>query len=194
MRKIAILLCMLPLAARADDLGKARKYLKQMQYRQAWKMAVKAERSETSGPEQLIEAYRLQGLAQAAMGKGKRATQAFRKLLAIQPDFRLPDSVSPKLMPPFEQAVTAAAQKQKPIRLEHAPPNAGDWWQCRDATRLPKRQRQRIQVDRRLAARCLASTWAVPDASALRGTRKWKKHGRSDDSKPCRPQLRAAQI
>lgn len=126
MRWIAVIACLLPLAAWAgDDLQQAAQLFKQMNYMQAWKTAQQVERSQASGPEELKSAYRMQGLSLAAMGKKRKAVIAFRKLLALDPAFRLSDDLSPRLTPPFFQAV-GISEKQKPIGLEHQPPVPGD--------------------------------------------------------------------
>jgi tetratricopeptide (TPR) repeat protein len=116
----------MPLAAWAgDDLQQAAQLFKQMNYMQAWKTAQRVVHSQASGPEELKAAYRLQGLSLAAMGKTHKAAIAFRKLLALDPAFRLSDDISPRLTPPFFQAV-GLSEKQKPIGLEHEPPLPGD--------------------------------------------------------------------
>jgi hypothetical protein len=121
-RYLLVLLILLPSTAwGADPLAKAKKALIKLEYRRAIRLARKVERSTKSGPQDMIEAYRIQGLGLASRGKRKQATLAFRKLLALDPDFRLTDDISPKLMPAFNKALTAA-EKQKPIRLIHKVP------------------------------------------------------------------------
>jgi hypothetical protein len=85
-------------------------------------MAKLVEKSPKSSPQDMIEAFRIQGLSLASRGKRKQAALAFRKLLALDPDFRLSDDISPKLMPAFHKAL-GAAEKQKPIRLVHKVPD-----------------------------------------------------------------------
>ena len=123
-RYLLVLLLLLPATAwgGGNPLTKARKSLLQLEYRRATRMAQLVVRSSRSSPEDMIEAYRIQGLSLAARGKRKQAARAFRKLLALDPDFRLSDDVSPKLRPPFHQAI-GAAERQKPIRLVHKVPD-----------------------------------------------------------------------
>jgi hypothetical protein len=67
----------------------------------------------------MVDAYRLKGLCLSAVGRLEGAVGAFRRLLSIDPTFRLSRDVSPKLAPPFFKAL---AMEQKPISLAHTPP------------------------------------------------------------------------
>jgi hypothetical protein len=114
-----------PLGALAGpELDEARELLRRMDYGRAMDRAEGVLRAAHSGPEELVEAYRILGLGAAALGRSGEAQTAFRRLLAIEPAFRLPREVSPKLRPPFERALAEAAG-QAPIGLEHEPPAVG---------------------------------------------------------------------
>ena len=125
-RRLAILLCLLPLAARAagpsPDMDKAAQLFKQMNYRGALKIATRMLKSAESEPEDLVTAYRLQGLCFAALGRNSKAVQSFKKLLAIDPAFRLSRDISPKLTPPFKKAVRLVGELD-PISLVHQEPD-----------------------------------------------------------------------
>jgi len=122
MRKLVFLLCFLPAVSLAgNELDKASKFFRQTDYRKALKWVQKALQDKDARPQNLIDAYRIQGLSFAARGKNKAAVDSFRKLLAIDPEFRLSKSISPKLTPPFYQAVGMAAEV-KPISMIHSPP------------------------------------------------------------------------
>lgn len=123
---VALGTCMLLLpagAAAADGPKRAGHLFKQMQYRQAVRAARSVIRDPGSGPRDLVEAYRVEGLSLAAQGKTQQAFRAFCNLLAIDPSFRLSDDISPKLTPPFLQAV-GASEKTRPVRISHRPPRA----------------------------------------------------------------------
>jgi len=125
-RRLAILLCLLPLAVRAAGLGpdseKATQLFKQMNYRGALKIAQKVLKSPESEPEDLVSAFRIQGLCYAAMGRNSKAVQSFKKLLAIDPSFRLSRDISPKLTPPFKKALRLVGDLD-PISLVHQEPD-----------------------------------------------------------------------
>lgn len=54
--------------------------------------------------EQLARAYRLLGLGRAAAGDAQGAVQAYRSLLAIEPDARVDANLAPRLRSPFFEA------------------------------------------------------------------------------------------
>jgi hypothetical protein len=66
--------------------------------------------------ERLIKIYHLQGLCLATLGKFSEAKEAFRKLLALDPSFRLGTDVAPKVRAPFDDAV-AEVVKRLEVRL-----------------------------------------------------------------------------
>lgn len=125
---IAVLVCM-PASAgqspQAAAVQEANGLLRRMSYRKALQAVEKVIVAPDSGPAELIEAYRIQGLSLAALNRKADAVKAFRRLLAIQPTFRLPKSVSPKLRTPFYQAVGMAVD-QAPIEVAHKPPEVGE--------------------------------------------------------------------
>jgi hypothetical protein len=109
-RRLAILLCLLPLtvwaAGSGPDMEKATQLFKQMNYRGALKIAQKLLKSTESEPEDLISAYRMQGLCFAAMGRNSKAVQSFKKLLT----------------PPFKKALRLVGDLD-PISLVHQEPD-----------------------------------------------------------------------
>jgi tetratricopeptide (TPR) repeat protein len=126
-RRLAILLCLLPVMAWAagpsPDLDKAARLFKQMNYRGALKIAQRALKSSESEPQDLVSAYRIQGLCLSALGKGSKAVHSFKKLLAIDPSFRLSRDISPKLTPPFKKALRLVGNLD-PISLIHQEPDS----------------------------------------------------------------------
>ncbi|HUU00414.1 MAG TPA: hypothetical protein VM425_03135 [Myxococcota bacterium] len=128
MRRLMLILVLfvVPALARAgdgDNLTRAKRFLDDMQYQKARRLAAGVLTSAGSGPEELVAAYRIHGLSLSAMGKTAAALADFRKLLAIKPDFRLSDDVSPKLAAPFYQAV-AINKNLAPLSLRHKAPAA----------------------------------------------------------------------
>jgi tetratricopeptide (TPR) repeat protein len=121
MRKLVFLLCFFPAISLAgSELDKANTLFRQTDYKKALFWVKKALKDKDARPRNLIDAYRIQGLSFAARGKTKAAVDSFRKLLAIDPEFRLSPSISPKLTPPFYQALGMAAEV-KPISIGHSP-------------------------------------------------------------------------
>jgi tetratricopeptide (TPR) repeat protein len=102
-----------------DNLNQAEQLFRQMQYQKA--LTVVTHMLEVAGndPKQLVESYSLQGLCFSALGRTEESVMAFRRLLAIDPDFQLSRDISPKLSPPFSKAL---AIEQKPILLKHNQP------------------------------------------------------------------------
>jgi hypothetical protein len=54
--------------------------------------------------DQLVTIYRILGTSNALLGKTEDAVDAFTRLLAIDPDHRLPKGTSPKINTPFKEA------------------------------------------------------------------------------------------
>lgn len=125
-RRLAILLCLLPVTVWAGgpspDMEKASQLFKQMNYRGALKIAQRALKSAESEPDDLMSAYRIQGLCLSALGKNSKAVQSFKKLLAIDPSYRLSRDISPKLTPPFKKALRLV-EDIDPISLVHQEPD-----------------------------------------------------------------------
>ena len=106
----------------ADDLRQAQKMYESMEYKAAATASDKALRSSGMRPEELIEAYRIQGLSLSILGKTEASAQAFMKLLSIDPTFRLSRDISPKVSAPFNQALSLS--KEAPgIVVKHGPPS-----------------------------------------------------------------------
>jgi hypothetical protein len=124
MRWSAIVLCLLSVQVFAkDDLEEASRLFKEMKYQNALQVAERMLKSPEMGPKDLIEAYQIQGLCLSALGRKKESTAAFKRLLAIDPSFRLSKSISPKLTPPFSQALDQSLGIE-PISLNHTPPDS----------------------------------------------------------------------
>ena len=111
----------LPAVARAEDnafLVQARADIDAVEFDKARESLERALLAGGSGPSQLAEIYRLTGEVAVAIGDPDGAEQAFLRLLAIAPDSKLRDGVSPKITAAFEAA--AAALGDKRLHLEYA--------------------------------------------------------------------------
>jgi hypothetical protein len=103
-----------------DNLKQAEQFFEETRFDRALAAVDRVLGSADVGPEQMVEAYRLKGLCLSALGRVDAAVMAFRRLLAIDPDFRLSRDISPKLAPPFYKAL---AMERRPISLTHNQPN-----------------------------------------------------------------------
>ncbi len=124
MRTWLVLIIGLTLAAdvRADDLvTQADRLFNDLEYDRAIEVADQVLQSAVSGPEQLLEAYRVKGLALSGKDEYEAAYMNFLELVAIDPQYRISPDVSPRLAAPFYQAVATSAE-QKRITLEHTTP------------------------------------------------------------------------
>ncbi|MBN2497397.1 MAG: tetratricopeptide repeat protein [Deltaproteobacteria bacterium] len=123
MRKLivaGVLLACLPV--RAGGLDEAWSEFRHLDYSRALAIADSVLASPDSGPELLLDAWRLQGLCYSALGRTDEAIKAFRKLLSLRPDFRLSTDISPKLAAPFYQAVAHQRGKGRlALKLSPAP-------------------------------------------------------------------------
>ncbi len=71
---------------------------------------------------ELVELYRLQGLAYLYVGDEQRARDSYERLLQAQPEFDLPASAPPKIRALFERLrEDIRAQRIKPVRVTLAP-------------------------------------------------------------------------
>jgi hypothetical protein len=126
MKRLFVLFGMIvpALAWAGGEFDDATQLFRKQEYGKVQQTAERVLKSAEAGPKELVEAYRWQGLALAAQGKTAEAVQAFRRLLAIEPGYKLPKGTSPKLTAPFFQAA-GMARDSGGILLLHQPPEAG---------------------------------------------------------------------
>lgn len=108
-----------------DPLAEARKAIGESDYATARSELAIARDAGGRSPAETAEMYRLSGIAEAALGDAKAATDAFARLLALSPDAALPAGTSPKIKRPFDAAsLSLAANAPLEVRLEtgSAPP------------------------------------------------------------------------
>jgi hypothetical protein len=120
---VAVCLLLVAAAGRAQAAGnpnleRARQELDELRYDDAQRSLEVALRSGDSGPEDLVEIYRLMGYVAAAKNDENAARRAFEVLLSIAPETRLPEGASPKLTEPFD-AARKSTEKKGPLRCRY---------------------------------------------------------------------------
>jgi tetratricopeptide (TPR) repeat protein len=121
------MMCCLPLAARAqtDALEEARAMVEGQEFEAAQEALTTLLESGDLDLEQLVEVYRLLAESAAALRQPDAATDAFIRLLVIQPDFYVASSASPLLREPFEQALAHWNENERPT-FRYRPPESID--------------------------------------------------------------------
>jgi hypothetical protein len=106
------------LPASADDLETARRQVEALDYRGARATLEQALLGGGNGPAELIELYRLRGEIAAALGDSAAAEEAFRRLLVLRPDARLPAGTAPKIEDRFRAAALSLPAGAR-LRVRH---------------------------------------------------------------------------
>ncbi|MBW1811233.1 MAG: hypothetical protein JRJ87_23790 [Deltaproteobacteria bacterium] len=120
--RLLVLLLLFPAIAWAQNpLDEARQLLDNLDFKGALQESTRALESPQAGPAELVDAYQIQGLSLSALQRADESLMAFKKLLSIDPTFRISADISPKLSAPFYQAV-GTAKELTPITLIHVPP------------------------------------------------------------------------
>jgi hypothetical protein len=88
-------------AAAEPSLADAQRQVLALEYGKAIQIAQRVIVRGGSSPAQLRQLYELLGQALASVGREPEAMTAFRQLLALQPDYRLPEHTSPKIRAPL---------------------------------------------------------------------------------------------
>ncbi len=98
-----------------DELSEAERLIANVDYEGAIPVLERISNAKGLTHEQLIRVYRNLATAQAVMGHGAQARDAFIKLIAIDPDFRADQNMSPRVKAPyFEARGVWSAQSVKP--------------------------------------------------------------------------------
>ncbi len=128
MKNLLVLVSILLLGtcvARADEvdelLAQADKLFNELEYQKAIKIADQILQTPNVTPEKIVEAYRVKGLSLSGDDRIDDAFMVFRRLLAIDPNYRLSKDVSPRLAAPFYQAA-AIAGEEGVVELVHIEP------------------------------------------------------------------------
>jgi hypothetical protein len=85
-------------------LTAVRKAVEDVRYDDARGLLVEALRAGHNSPEELVEIYQLSAATATVLGQSELAEQYYRRVLALDPDARLPADASPKLRQPFVAA------------------------------------------------------------------------------------------
>jgi len=151
MKKFFFILFMLSLGiawAGANHLERANRLFRSTEYKKALEQLKSVLESSSAQPSELMEAYRLSGLCNAALGISSKSEYDFLRLLILNPSFRLPESVSPKLRPPFQKALVKlskmGALKLKSPKIRKLSP--GKWKVQLSLTSDPLRMAQAIRL------------------------------------------------
>lgn len=89
--------------ARADALADAQRAYADVDYSKCRDEAAKALQGKGDRPAR-VDAYRFLGLCEAALGDVEGARDAFKRMLAVDKDARLPDGLSPRFTSSFREA------------------------------------------------------------------------------------------
>lgn len=89
--------------ARADALADAQRAYADVDYTKCRDEAAKALQGKGDRPAR-VDAYRYLGLCEAALGDTESAREAFKHMLAVDKDARLPDGLSPRFTSSFREA------------------------------------------------------------------------------------------
>lgn len=122
---LTILCAPLCVKAQADGLEEARAMVDRQEFDEAQEALTVLLESGELGPEQLVEIYRSLAECGAALRQPNVASDAYIRLLVIQPDFYVASSASPLLRDPFEQALAHWNEHERPM-FRYQPPQSID--------------------------------------------------------------------
>jgi hypothetical protein len=108
--------CGMLLFAAPPQLGEARRAVKSLKYSAALPLLAAAKAAKDNDRASMLEILWLQGFVSSTLGRRDDARTAFRALLMLEPEFKPPNEPSPKVMTPFYEAKTWAADNG-PLRL-----------------------------------------------------------------------------
>ncbi|MFT3713485.1 MAG: hypothetical protein QM817_37995 [Archangium sp.] len=102
----ALLTCLVTLSAvaGASPLQDAKRLVEDLEYAPALKLLDQLEKTEGNDAEALREIWLLQGISYGTLGKDAKTRDAFRKLLVVFPDTKLPADLPPRVRTPFFEA------------------------------------------------------------------------------------------
>lgn len=158
---LVVLVALLP-AGRAGGteptLERAESAFAALDYVQAIEIADAVLARGRNGPDAVRRAYALLGQANAVTGQDQQAKRSFRMLLALQPDFRLPPTTSPKVRKPLTEVLADWAGRPG-LSVGHRTPQAA-----------PHDQPLRLQVlvveDPLTMVAAAAVSWKLPGGSS----------------------------
>jgi len=107
MRSLAVLSALLAIAASAGPnpkIAEARKLFEDLDFEKAARALAAAEAVAGNDRTQVLEILELQGIVYGTMNKDAKARDAFRELLALNPDYKLGGDHPPRVRTPFYEA------------------------------------------------------------------------------------------
>lgn len=105
---LGCLVCVSAVAA-ASPLQDAKRLVDDLEFAPALKLLDQLEKTEGNDTETLREIWLLQGISYGTLGKDAKTRDAFRKLLIVFPDTKLPADLPPRVKTPFFEAKDWAA-------------------------------------------------------------------------------------
>lgn len=109
-------------APTSAELGQAQQQIEQGDFEEAVKTLQAGLSQPDVTDDQLVEYYRLLGLAQLYLGNEDGAREAYEKLLQARPDFELPRSAPPKLRKLYARIVDDIKRRRvRPVTLSPEP-------------------------------------------------------------------------
>jgi hypothetical protein len=120
MRSLAVLTALLAVAASAGPnpkIAEARKLFEDLDFERAAKALAAAENADGNDRAQVLEILELQGIVYGTMNKDAKARDAFRELLALNPDYKLGGDHPPRVRTPFYEAKGWVVENA-PLQLE----------------------------------------------------------------------------
>lgn len=100
---LGCLVCVSGLAA-ATPLQDAKKLVDDLEFAPALKLLDQLEKTDGNDAETLRDIWLLQGISYGTLGKDAKTRDAFRKLLIVFPDTKLPPDLPPRVRTPFFEA------------------------------------------------------------------------------------------
>lgn len=103
---VAMLVCALApsVAGAQDELSRAEAAYQEVDFDETHRHAVAALRAGGNTPEQLVRIYQLLGIASSALGREDEARDYFVRMLGLDRDAELDESVPPRLRDPYLEA------------------------------------------------------------------------------------------
>ena len=116
---VAVAIALLCGTAHADDAAveKAQQALDDLDYTGAQKALAETLAAGGNTPANLVDIYKLTGIVAGSMNDAKAATEAFKRLLVLDPKAKLPAGTSPKVQKPFN-AANDWFKKAAPLQVE----------------------------------------------------------------------------
>lgn len=115
----AVLLAWVASAAPNPKISEGRKQLEDLELEKAARTLASAEAQPGNDRAQVLEILELQAVVYGTMNKEAKARDAFRELLTLNPDFKLPAEHPPRVRTPFYEAKEWVTQNE-PLKLEQS--------------------------------------------------------------------------